>query len=499
MATTARTAAALVGSALLLAGPTVLAFFTGGYFDAARVWAGLIAWALVFLGMVTVPSAVPRDRTAWLALGGLGLLAAWTLLSMAWAPIVGSAYGAGQRLVLYAGTLLAAACLLQLRAAQRAAEPALAVGAVIVIGYGLSERLLPGLLHFSHSNGALGRLEQPLTYWNAMGELAALGLVLCSRLAGDVRRPLRLRVLAAAASAPLGMGLYLSVSRGALFACLAGLVAVVVAAGRREQLWAALVCAGAGLLGAFAAAPFRDVTSLLGPLGSREQQGAVCLALLTVAAVVAGFAQRRIADHERPRALGLPRHAPLIALVVIVLGLGVAIIAGAKEHASGRLSSGSNRLVSLQSNRYAYWRVAVRAFGDEPLRGVGAGGWAVYWLRYRPFDEGAQNAHSLPIETAAELGLVGVVLLLTFVSGVGLAARKSWRRSPAAAAGPLAGCVVYLAHSPLDWDWQVPAVTLIALVLAGSLLAQTDGASEPATREGRRPSVSTDEGGVALG
>ena len=85
--------------------------------------------------------------------------------------------------------------------AQRAVEPALAAGTLIVIGYGLSERLLPGLLHFARSVSAQGRLEQPLTYWNAMGELAAIGFVLAARLAGDRSRPrCRCGPLAAAAS-----------------------------------------------------------------------------------------------------------------------------------------------------------------------------------------------------------------------------------------------------------------------------------------------------------
>jgi hypothetical protein len=35
-------------------------------------------------------------------------------------------------------------------------------------------------------------------------------------------------------------------------------------------------------------------------------------------------------------------------------------------------------------------------------------------------------------------------------------------------------------HAPLDWDWQMPAVTLVALVLAGSLVALTEGSIGPA-------------------
>ncbi len=122
-------------------------------------------------------------------------------------------------MILYLGTLLAAAALLRDRGWQRIVEPASPLGVLIVIGYGISERLLPGLLHFQRSVSAQGRLEQPLTYWNAMGELAALGVVLCARLAGDATRPRWLRLGAMRRRrAASGMGLYLSFSRGALFA-----------------------------------------------------------------------------------------------------------------------------------------------------------------------------------------------------------------------------------------------------------------------------------------
>src|SRR5262249_32425307 len=79
--------------------------------------------------------------------------------------------------------------------------------------------------------------------------------------------------------------------------------------------------------------------------------------------------------------------------------------------------------------------------------------------------------HSLPLQTLAELGVVGLALLAVFLAGMGLAARDAYRRVPALATGPLAGVVVYAAHAPLDWDWQMPAVTLVALALGGALLA----------------------------
>jgi O-antigen ligase len=177
--------------------------------------------------------------------------------------------------------------------------------------------------------------------------------------------------------------------------------------------------------------------------------------------------------------LALPRGAGWIALAVICGGLAVAIVVGAKEsRANPQLRTGATRYATLRSNRYAYWNVALRAFADQPLRGVGAQGWAVYWLRYRTFNDFARDAHSLELQTLAELGLIGAALLLTFFGGVALAARDAWRTAPDQAIGPIAACVVYVAHSPLDWDWQMPAVTLIALVLAGLLLAIGDGAED---------------------
>jgi len=472
---------------VLLAGPTALAFFAGGYFAQARNWAGLAVWALVVAGVVLTWTgarlpAAPRARSGpavWLAPAALIALAAWTLASIAWAPIAGNAYAAGQIAVLYAGGLLAAVLLLRGpdgAAARLALEPAVAAGTLVVVGYGLSERLLPGLLRFAQSATADGRLEQPLTYWNAMGMVAAIGLVVCARLAGDERRRRPARGAAAAAAAPLGLGLYVAFSRGALFACFAGVVTLAVARPDRAQWRAIAVVLATGAIAAAAAAPLPGITGMRGSLGSREAEGALMLVLLALIMAAAWLAQRSLAARPAGPAPRLPQRAPWIAAGVICAALALAVAVGARETAGVPLGGGAGRLTTLRSDRYDYWRVALRAFAHDPLIGVGAGGWSVWWLRYRPYRDGATDAHSLELQTLGELGLVGAALLLALFVGVGLAAARAIALDPETAAGPLAGCVVYLAHSPLDWDWQMPALTLIAVALAGSLIASaTDG------------------------
>jgi hypothetical protein len=38
----------------------------------------------------------------------------------------------------------------------------------------------------------------------------------------------------------------------------------------------------------------------------------------------------------------------------------------------------------------------------------------------------------------------------------------------------VAVCVAWFLHAAIDWDWQLPAVTLPAVILAGGLLAASE-------------------------
>jgi hypothetical protein len=103
----------------------------------------------------------------------------------------------------------------------------------------------------------------------------------------------------------------------------------------------------------------------------------------------------------------------------------------------------------------------------EPLLGGGAGSYERWWLQERPVANAARNAHDLYLETLAELGPLGLALLLVALGAPLWAARRAG--GPLASAA-LAAYVAWLAHAVLDWDWQIPAVTLPALACAGALV-----------------------------
>jgi O-antigen ligase len=473
-----RRAVLALAAALLLVGPTAIAFFAGGFFEEPRLTAGLIAWALVLVVAFAAPLPLPASRAGRAAVAGLVLLTVWSAASLAWAPLAGPAVAAVERLLLYLAALVAAIGLLRRRGARTAVEPVLALGALVVIGFGLTARLLPELLHQEVSWTAGDRLERPLTYWNAQGLLAAMGFVLCVRIAGSHLRPVAMRVAAAAACAPLAAGVYLSLSRGAIAAAIVGLAVLIAAAPTRAQLRAVAVALATGIAAAAVAAAAPGVTSLSGTPAERQRDGAVVLALLLLIMLAAGVATRRSAgaEHRVTRTLPFAARLPAVAAGIVALAVAALVIGGLGERAGNEdaeraASDRASRLTSVSSNRYEYWRVATRAFAEDPLKGTGAGGFRVVWLQERPIPESVRDVHSLPLELAGELGVLGLVGLALLAGGVGVAARRAVRRDAAAAAGAIAVCTTWALHASIDWDWQMPAVTLPVLVLAGGLVA----------------------------
>ncbi|MEA2364200.1 MAG: hypothetical protein QOD71_3345 [Thermoleophilaceae bacterium] len=483
--------------AALIGGPTALAFLTGGYFDRARILAALAAWALVVVAAFASPRPLPGSTAGRVALGGFALFCVWTALSISWAPLAGRAEDDLQRLLLYLGFFIAGVACLRGRGPRAWLEPGLALGAFVVVAYGLSERLFPAVVELSRSASAAGRLEQPITYWNAYGILAAIGMILAVRVAGAPDRTALLRGVCAAAAVPLGLGVYLTFARGALGALVLGLlVLVALAPAGREQIRAVVATSGATVLASLVASFLPTVKSL-----ERGERGdtveglvmfAVLLALSLAAAAIVVRAPRR--PMRAPR---LPISRPIAVLsvagVVLVSAiLAVAILEGKPQGTSPAAGADPSRLGSIDTNRYRYWDVALRSFADHPLAGLGSGGFYVEWLKERDRVDRSGDAHSLYLETAAELGVVGFALLVLFLGGVIAALVKLYRIDPGAAAGLAGGLAAWACHAGLDWDWEMPAATLPALLLAAAAVAWEDesrahpgGPSERVAAHGR--------------
>jgi O-antigen ligase len=127
-----------------------------------------------------------------------------------------------------------------------------------------------------------------------------------------------------------------------------------------------------------------------------------------------------------------------------------------------------------------FWSVALSAFGDHPIRGLGAGGFEAEWRRRRTILYSARDSHSLYLETLSELGIVGMLALVTVVVGVAACARRAFRLDPALSAGWIAVVTAWAVHAGLDWDWEMPTVSLFGFALVAAIVAQADAGSTPA-------------------
>ena len=114
-------------------------------------------------------------------------------------------------------------------------------------------------------------------------------------------------------------------------------------------------------------------------------------------------------------------------------------------------------------DRAWYWHVAWQQAGETPLAGRGAGTFELTWLEQQPIGASVRDAHSLYVETLAELGLIGLVLLSLALAPPLLVAS----RTTSAAAGAY---VAFLLHAGADWDWEMPAVTIAGLLCGVALL-----------------------------
>src|SRR4051794_35815632 len=168
---------------------------SGGFFEGPRLWTGVIVWVAVAVLAAAGHVRLPERGAGLVALLGLAGLAVWTTASIGWSPLRDPALADAERVWMYTGYLLLAVALLR-GPILRLVEAVLAAGTVVIGAYAVATRLLPTVIPSEHSASAGARLDQPLTYWNALGAVVAVGIVLLLRLASDEERPRALRLVA---------------------------------------------------------------------------------------------------------------------------------------------------------------------------------------------------------------------------------------------------------------------------------------------------------------
>ncbi|HVA20403.1 MAG TPA: O-antigen ligase family protein [Solirubrobacteraceae bacterium] len=482
--------------ALMLLAPAALiylSFNAGGYFPSAPGFVAIVfAQALILRSTLAGRPFEGFSRTLAIPLLALVLYAAWQLASTLWSHATSASLDSYDRTLLYVLAFALFGSLRYTPERMRWLLRALVAGMAAVCLIGLISRVLPHAWPTA-SSFFNDRLNYPLTYWNAEGMLATTALILGFHLSADRDEHWSVRVLAAALLPAIAATLLLTFSRGAMGVAIVGLLAYCVltrlhtlpatllatvpsTAIALRSAWDATLLASSKPTSAAAVAQGRHVAAVVGAcmLGAGLLRGA----LLIIDRRLGDLPLVRTPPRLAVRA-GIGVAATVIVLAV-VLALGAAGFAQREydkfvnEKSGPHTAQTRERLSDPANNgRLSLWKAAVRIYDTQELRGTGAGTYQLYYPRYRTERLYVVDTHSLYLQSLAELGVVGFVLILLVVLGIlgGLAARI---RGPDRAlyAALLAATLAWAIHQAFDWDWQMPAVTLGVFMLAGLALAR---------------------------
>jgi hypothetical protein len=481
-----------------------LALNNGGYGVFERSDVGIAAWCLVVIG--TVVGAFPvaggtRAGQATFAL--LAVVAAWTAASFAWTETDERTAFEVSRVAVYLG-IFGLALSIQGRDRWRHLLHGVTVAVAAVCVIAVWSRFEPTSFPERVAGDYLGprierRLAYPLNYSSGLAVLAAIGVPLLLAATASARTILA-QALAAAAIPVVALALWLTVAALQIPVVAIGLLAFLILAPDRLPKLATLIAATAGAAILIGAVEQRDALdqALTSPAALQEgdEMKVFVLAVCTGVALIQAGIGLAVRYGRRPRWLVVSRRQATIATAATVaVAATIALAAGlqrelpdAWEHFKGRptasrTGSRAAQILDYSSNRrYEFWQSAIDANATDPWTGIGPGAYEYWWAR-----EGShafiRDSHSLYMDTLAELGIVGLVLLGGFVAAVLMIGVARVPRAPPGLrlgiAAATSACVAFAAGAALDWIWELSVVPVIFFLLVA--VAVAGGSDAPRT------------------
>ncbi|NCA99321.1 MAG: hypothetical protein EOM70_08100 [Clostridia bacterium] len=189
--------------------------------------------------------------------------------------------------------------------------------------------------------------------------------------------------------------------------------------------------------------------------------------------------------------VGLPRRSlkkPLLQTLYLTFATGifVGIIFLITPLIQSAVPAGTNlfekvaRVGALEgstTDRIEFWRVSLELLKNRPLTGYGYGSFfASHYIEYQVNETYTRFAHNHYLQLAAELGLPGIGLFITFlVASLRLTIKHLKNRSQALMfSGAFAACVVFLLHVLIEFSWSFPAVPIVFFAMAGLVVGKQE-------------------------
>lgn len=484
-----------LGALALAALPGLLTLFVsfnaGGFYPGAQ---GVVV--AVLAGSVALRMAFVRHPFAgfgWplrIAVGALALYSLWSLASAHWSHSPGRALLDFNLVNVYVFVLILFGSSSRSHRRVRWTVILTWLSMLFVCIAALATRLRPDLFPIP-ANMSPNRLAYPLTYWNALGLFGVIGLILGVYFASSTREPRSMRVLATATLPVFCVAILFTYSRAAIILGPAALVLFALLA-RPRGLLGALIAGGPTSAFMIAQSYQAKLISNAVVSPAAVAQGRHLTTSLLLACAAAALARVPLLEFDtRLAKISMSSRTRHNARILLALGCGVAAIALGVAF-SGQIATQWKHFTRQDSplgadvrqrindisisSRLPGWKIALKSFDSSPIHGLGAGTYSIDYYRLRNTGGVALQAHSLYFEAMGELGVVGLVAIVTVVvllTGACFMRSRRTSRSLWIALGTVA--LVWAVHAGVDWDWEMPAVTLPVFALAAAGLARRGG------------------------
>ncbi len=403
--------------------------------------------AIPLLGAVLF--TVRRIRSTvvpWSLIATGGALAAWALLA-------GDGVGDGAGIALLTLGVVAVVLIV---ASMGHAERSALTGAMVALGvvvafsgwwgvaFHVDELALPGQ--------GLWRASTTLTYANAaaglIGPLALFALARATAMEGRQRTIWVLGLLM------LFVGLGATLSRAGFLAFAFGVIVVLRARGLRTVFSVVVpVLCGTGI-----------ALVALGPSFREEGSARPILALV---GLLVGIAATLATSSWSARRLG--------GLVIAgALTAGLAVVGGSGGGVLHRVVD--TRLSLVSTDRSEMLDAGLEVMRTDPWTGVGPGNGRLHYRQGNGRFVEARFVHNEYLQIGIELGLVGMVLLVSMLGAMAHGVKKGAglvhpgiapALSPGVSVGVAAALVALVVQAGFDFLWHLPAIPLVGATLAG--------------------------------
>jgi hypothetical protein len=443
---------------------------SGAYYAIAGGITG--ALLVVIAGVLLVGGRVPSAPVAAFAAAFVAL-GAWSLASTAWGGLPHFALRFLGLLLTVAAAAVAGSCLATFSSGQHAVVGGVGLG---IVAHAVIQLLAVGTHTAPSSWFEVRYLAGPVGYHNAEATILVVGLPIAIWAGASSGR--FIRATGAAAAGLLVGTILLTQSRGAILAAIVSAV-VQIAVSRRLRVAALSIALGA--TGALLFMPLRSVDRALvaGDVHAGELSAyvlytcacALALGVLSIPEITVAWRPKR--RHSLIAVAG--------AAVLLVGGVASAAVLSNREdglyhrltaepNSTSLVPGGETRFSSVSpTGRVQQWRIAAHMAGERPFVGYGTATFARRWGHDRTILElYVLQAHSIEMELASELGLIGCALGLAaaIALGIGIARGVGGERGIGAVAA--AASVGFLAQASIDWVLSFPAVAASVALVAGA-------------------------------